>query len=64
MLTTVALGVLLVEAQTIGSLADMAADPTTSSDNLRALPSTLVHSVGGSLVLLVILVLNVYSRRA
>lgn len=59
-LTVIAAGVLLVETQVISSLADMAADPTTSSEHLRAMPSTLVHSVGGMFVLLVILVLNVY----
>jgi hypothetical protein len=36
---------------------------TASSDDLRALGSTLVHSVGGTVVLLVILVLNVYKPR-
>jgi hypothetical protein len=44
-------------------LADRAADPTTSSDDLRTLGSTLVHSDGGTVVLLVILVLNVYKPR-
>ena len=60
LLTVVATVVLLVEAQTISYFADRAADPTTSSDDLRALGNTLVHSVGGTVVLLVILVLNVY----
>ena len=60
LLTIVATVVLLVETQTIKHLADIAADPATSDDDLRALPSTLVHSVGGSAILLVILVLNVY----
>ena len=60
MITTV---VLLAERQTIGHFADIAADPTTSGDDLRALGSTLVHSVGGTVVLLVILVLNVYKPR-
>jgi hypothetical protein len=59
-LTVVAAVVLLVETQTISYFADRAADPATSTDELRALGSTLVHSVGGTLVLLVILVLNVY----
>jgi hypothetical protein len=54
---------LLAETQTISYFADKAADPTTSSDDLRALGSTLVHSVGGTVVLLVILVLNVYKPR-
>jgi hypothetical protein len=62
-LTTLATVVLLLETQTISALAAMAADPTTSGDDLRALPSTLLHSVGGTVVLLVILVLNVYKPR-
>jgi hypothetical protein len=62
-LTTLATVVLLVETQTIGALAEMAADPTMSGDDLRALPSTLGHSVGGTVVLLVILVLNIYKPR-
>jgi hypothetical protein len=63
LLTLVATVVLLVETQTIGHFADIAADPRTSSEDLRALGSTLVHSVGGALVLLVILFLNVYKPR-
>src|ERR671917_359995 len=62
-LTIIATVVLLVETQTISYFADIAADPTTSSDDLRALGSTLLHSVGGTVVLLVILVLNVYKPR-
>src|SRR5918995_622762 len=60
LLTIVATVVLLVETQTISYFAAMAANPTTSGDDLRALGSTLVHSVGGIAVLLVILVMNVY----
>jgi len=63
LLTVIATVVLLMETQTISYFADIAADPTTSSDDLRALGSTLVHSVGGTVVLLVILVLNVYKPR-
>jgi hypothetical protein len=63
LLTVIATVVLLQETQTISYFADIAADPTTSSDDLRALGSTLVHSVGGTVVLLVILVLNVYKPR-
>jgi hypothetical protein len=63
LLTVIATVVLLAETQTIGYFADMAADPTTSGDDLRALGSTLVHSVGGAVVLLMILVLNVYKPR-
>jgi hypothetical protein len=60
LLTIIATVVLLAETQTISYFAAIAADPTTSGDDLRALGSTLVHSVGGTVVLLVILVLNVY----
>lgn len=60
LLTVIATAVLLVETRVIGSMADMAADPTTTDENLRAMESTLVHSVGGLTVLLVVLVLNTY----
>jgi DMSO/TMAO reductase YedYZ heme-binding membrane subunit len=63
LLTTFATVVLLVETQTISYFADVAADPTTPNEDLRALGSTLLHSVGGTVVLLVILVLNVYKPR-
>lgn len=63
MLTLIATAVLLVETQTIGYFADQAADPATSTDDLRAMGGTLVHSVGGTVVLLVILVLNLYKPR-
>jgi uncharacterized membrane protein len=63
LLTAVATVVLLVETQTIGRFADVAANPATSGDDLRSLGSTLVHSVGGTVVLLAILVLNVYKPR-
>jgi hypothetical protein len=63
LLTIIATVVLLVETQTISYFADIAADPTTSGQTLRALGNTLVHSVGGTVVLFVILVLNVYKPR-
>jgi hypothetical protein len=63
LLTMIATVVLLLETRTISRLADIAADPTTSSDDLRALGSTLLHSVGGTAVLLVILILNMYKPR-
>jgi hypothetical protein len=62
-LTIFAIVVLLVETRTIGHYALIAADPATSGEELRALGSTLVHSVGGTIVLLVIVVLNVYKPR-
>ena len=63
LLTVIATAVLLVETQTIGYYAAVAADPATSGDDLRALGSTLAHSVGGTVVLLAILALNVYKPR-
>lgn len=63
LLTIFATAVLLVETQRIGALANVAADRATTVDELRSLGNTLVHSVGGTIVLLVILVLNVYKPR-
>jgi hypothetical protein len=63
LLTIIATVILLVETQTISYFATIAADPTTSGDDLRALESTIVHSVGGTVILLVILFLNVYKPR-
>jgi uncharacterized membrane protein len=60
LLTLVATAVLLIETRTISHLAAVAADPATSTDDLRALGSTLVHSIGGAVVLLVVLFLNVF----
>ncbi len=60
LLTALATLVLLSEAGLISRMAAIAADPTTSDGDILALPPTLVHSVGGVLVLLVIQVLNVY----
>jgi hypothetical protein len=59
-LTVFATAVLLVETGTIAANAAVAADPAASEAELQELGSTLVHSVGGTLVLLVVLVLNVY----
>lgn len=63
LLTTLAVVVLLVETQTIRAYADVAADPTAPDEEVRALGSTLVHSIGGLAVLVVVLVLNVYKPR-
>ncbi|GAB4577424.1 MAG: hypothetical protein Fur0022_01550 [Anaerolineales bacterium] len=63
LLTILATLVLLSETRTIRFFADIAADPATSSDDLLALGNTLVHSVGGTVVLFVIQVLNVYKPR-
>lgn len=62
-LTVVATAVLLLEAQTVSALAAVAADPSTSPEQLAELNSTLVHSLGGILVLGAVLVLNVYKPR-
>jgi len=59
-LTTFAVAVLLLETRVIAHNANLAADPGTSLSELLALPSTLLHSLGGLVVLLVIQVLNVY----
>ena len=63
LLTIVATVVLLLETQTISHFAAVAADPRTSADDLRALGGTLGHSVGGTVVLLVVLGLNLYKPR-
>lgn len=59
LLTLVATGVLLVETQTIGSLADLAA----SAGDPRELPGSLPHSIGGLVVLLTTTILSVYKPR-
>jgi hypothetical protein len=60
LLTVVATIVLLSEMRVITASAAVASDPSTSIDQLLALPTTLPHSLGGLLVLLVVQVLNVY----
>jgi uncharacterized membrane protein len=62
-LTVVAILVLLSEVQLIRRVADLAAAATISGDELHALPNTLLHSVGGTALLLLITVLNVYKPR-
>ncbi|HVM29511.1 MAG TPA: hypothetical protein VM305_01890 [Candidatus Limnocylindrales bacterium] len=59
-LTIVATVVLLSEASFVSRVAAMAADPSTSDETVLAFPPTLLHSVGGLAVLLVVQVLNVY----
>jgi hypothetical protein len=63
LLTVVATAVLVSETRTVSALAGIAADPSTTPEELYALNSTLVHSVGGLLVLIAILTLNVYKPR-
>lgn len=62
-LTTAALIVLLAETRVIGHHADVASDPTTSEADLRALGNTLPHSIGGLVVLVLVMVLNIYKPR-
>ena len=59
LLTLVATAVLLVQSRTISSLASTA----QAGDDPRGLPGTLVHSVGGLLVLVIIMVLSVYKPK-
>ena len=62
-LTAAALTVLILETQTINHLARVATDPGASDEDVRSLGSTLVHSIGGMVVLVVVLVLNMYKPR-
>jgi hypothetical protein len=63
LLTGVAAGVLLVETRVIRALATAATDPATSVEGLQGLGGTLAHSVGGLVVLWMVLVLNMYKPR-
>ncbi|MGN9810029.1 hypothetical protein ACTMSW_11810 [Micromonospora sp. BQ11] len=56
LLTVFAATILLIEAQTVSHLAREAA----ASADPRALPGTLLHSVGGLMVLLLTVVLSVF----
>jgi hypothetical protein len=51
------------ETQVVRGLAEIALAPGATAGTLRSLGSTLVHSVGGLILLLVILGLNVYKPR-
>ena len=59
LLTLVATAVLLAESRTIRSLASAA----QAGEDPRTLPGTLVHSAGGLLVLVIIMVLSVYKPK-
>lgn len=59
-ITVFATAILLSHLPTVSRMADMAADPNVYPDGLGG---DLVHSVGGLLVLLVPLVLNIYKPR-
>ena len=62
-LTLLAVVVLLMEAPTVHSMAEIAAGPATAHDTVRHLGSTIVHSVGGLVVLVTVTFLNVYKPR-
>ncbi|PXY28282.1 DUF2269 domain-containing protein [Prauserella muralis] len=59
LLTVFAAIVLLIEASTVSYLARAAA----SGADPRQLPGTLLHSIGGSVVLLLVLILSVHKPR-
>lgn len=61
LLTALATAVLLLNMQTVSSLADVAAE--TDSADLGGLPGQLLHPGAGLLVLLVITALSVYKPR-
>ena len=59
-LTIVATVVLLSESGVVTRIAAMAASSSMSDEAVLAFPPTLLHSIGGLAVLLVVQVLNVY----
>ena len=59
LLTVFAATVLLIETRTISKLADVAA----STADPRELPGTLLHSIGGLVVLLITTALSVFKPR-
>ena len=62
-LTVAATAVLLIQLPGIAYRADIASDPATTEADLQALGNLLLHSIGGTIVLLLITVLNVYKPR-
>ena len=62
-LTVVATLVLLVQLPIIAHRAQVAADPATTATELQGLGNLLLHSIGGTVVLLVITALNVFKPR-
>jgi hypothetical protein len=62
-LTTFATVVLFIESAVVADLAEAAADPLTSDEAVRGLGTTLVHSIGGAVVLIVVLALNIAKPR-
>jgi hypothetical protein len=59
-LTVLATIVLLSETRVIASMAALAANPATPDDVLLGSTPTLLHSIGGLVVLVTIQILNVY----
>lgn len=55
--------ILLQYTQTISYMAGVATDPDTSTADLRALGGSLLHSIGGLVVLILIMFLSVYKPR-
>lgn len=62
-LTILATLVLVQQIPLIAYRADVASNPGSSDADVRALGNLLLHSVGGTVVLLVVLWLNVYKPR-
>lgn len=60
MLTLFAVAALLSETRVIAHGSALAADPATPVERLLELRSTLPHSIGGLIVLLVVQTLNIY----
>lgn len=62
-LTALATVVLIIQLPGIAYRADVAADPSSTDAELQGLGNLLLHSIGGTVVLLVITALNVYKPR-
>ena len=62
-LTVASTIVLLVQVPLIAHRADMASNAATSDADIQAMGNLLLHSVGGTVVLLVIMILNIYKPR-
>ncbi|MGH7752785.1 MAG: DUF2269 domain-containing protein [Gemmatimonadales bacterium] len=62
-LTVFAVAVLMTEMRAINAYGSLAANPETSDATLRALGGTLLHSVLGTVVLVIVLVMNMYKPR-
>ncbi|MEK6986214.1 MAG: DUF2269 domain-containing protein [Candidatus Thermoplasmatota archaeon] len=62
-LTAASTIVLYVQVPLIGRRAAMAADLATSDATIQDLGNLLLHSIGGTIVLLIIMVLNIYKPR-